>query len=77
MFNSGKGFRRCEFAGKKRLSVQYEDDKLKYQGRAHDLKVFVTAESGVASVEVLLNSSSSITIGGYNDDYVNYMCVGR
>lgn len=53
VFNSGKGFWRCEFAGKKRLvefgSVQYEDDKLKYQGRPHDLKVFDEAANFLES----------------------------
>lgn len=53
VFNSGKGFWRCEFAGKRRViefgSVQYEDDKLKYQGRAHDLKVFDEAANFLES----------------------------
>ncbi|MGZ7173889.1 terminase [Burkholderia gladioli] len=48
-----KGVWRCEFAGKKRLiefgSVQYEDDKLKYQGRPHDLKVFDEAANFLES----------------------------
>lgn len=53
VFNSGKGFWRCEFGGKRRViefgSVQYEDDKLKYQGRPHDLKVFDEAANFLES----------------------------
>lgn len=44
---------RCQFAGKRRSiefgSCQYEQDKLKYQGRAHDLKVFDEAANFLES----------------------------
>ncbi|CAE6838575.1 terminase family protein [Paraburkholderia nemoris] len=53
VFNSGKGVWRCEFGGKRRIiefgSVQHETDKLKYQGRPHDLKVFDEAANFLES----------------------------
>jgi hypothetical protein len=53
LFNSGKGVWRCSFEGKRRViefgSVQHEDDKLKYQGRPHDLKVFDEAANFLES----------------------------
>lgn len=53
VFNSSKGVWRCDFAGKRRLiefgSVQHENDKQKYQGRPHDLKVFDEAANFLES----------------------------
>ncbi len=53
VFNSSKGVWRCDFAGKRRLvefgSVQHDQDKQKFQGRPHDLKVFDEAANFLES----------------------------